>query len=139
MVHKIHTGQNLPSVRKGQPYFIVGFGGAVENWSNVAFPWHDHGVAHCTVCHSGQDQDNWRTRPSLAVCSSCHDNVTWETSALPTCASLTPTQRNLDSCAHTGGPTASLNSPFNPRDPVHCLACHGPNTPAAIDLFHHGD
>jgi hypothetical protein len=38
MVHKIHMGSELPSVGAGKPYQIIGFQGAVNDWSSVVLP-----------------------------------------------------------------------------------------------------
>jgi OmcA/MtrC family decaheme c-type cytochrome len=135
MIHKIHYGSGLPSVRQGDPYFIVGNSQSIHDWSDAAFPWHDHGVQHCTVCHTGgEDSGNWRTKPTLATCTSCHDNVQFTATGDPSCGSL-PANSNFENCVHTPGPIAVTN----PNDPASCVACHGPNGIAAIDRFHHGD
>jgi OmcA/MtrC family decaheme c-type cytochrome len=135
MIHKIHQGGNLPSVQKGTNYFIVGNQQSVHDYSDVAFPWHD-GVQHCTVCHAGgEDSDNWRARPSITACTSCHDNVKFAAGEAPTSCSLIPPAQRLDDCVHTGGPIAVAN----PDDPAACLSCHGPGESLAVDRYHHGD
>jgi OmcA/MtrC family decaheme c-type cytochrome len=140
MIHKIHSGETLPSVQQGVPYFIVGFQQTVADWSNLAFPWHDHGVRHCTVCHNGRDADNWKTRPSFNVCTSCHDNVkfTSDASLDPCPASTGGGQGTLGftkDCRHLGGPI-TVNDPASTQS---CLGCHGPGTAAPVDKYHHGD
>ena len=37
-IHKIHMGANLPSVKAGKPYQIIGFNQGVSDWSDVVFP-----------------------------------------------------------------------------------------------------
>ena len=49
MVHKIHMGENLPSVQAGTPYEIIGFGGSVIDFSEIAFP---QDVRNCATCHA---------------------------------------------------------------------------------------
>jgi OmcA/MtrC family decaheme c-type cytochrome len=140
MIHKIHMGSGLPSVQQETPtnYFIVGNSQNVHDYSELSFPWHDHGVAHCTVCHTGgEDSDNWRSRPNLAACTSCHDNVKFDGSAGTTPCSRpagdpTPASAN---CNHSGG----LITPANTSDSASCVACHGLNAPNAVDRYHHGD
>src|SRR5208283_2540227 len=77
LIHKIHMGQNLPSVKAGTPYRIW-HRGAWSDFSTVAFP---QDVRNCTTCHSLQagQWDAWKTKPSAAVCGSCHDDVNFAT------------------------------------------------------------
>jgi OmcA/MtrC family decaheme c-type cytochrome len=78
MIHKIHRGRDLPSVRAGTPYRFVGFMGRVFDFSTVGFP---QDIRNCTTCHAaGATQaDNHLTQPSRAACGSCHDNVNFAT------------------------------------------------------------
>jgi OmcA/MtrC family decaheme c-type cytochrome len=140
MIHKIHYGGDLPSVRQGIPYYIVGYNQGVVDWSTVAFPWHDHGVRHCTVCHSGEDADNWRTKPTMTACTSCHDNVKFTADAgLEPCpistTGPTATLGFSEDCVHAGGPITVTN----PNDVVTCQGCHGAGAAQAVDRYHHGD
>jgi OmcA/MtrC family decaheme c-type cytochrome len=48
MIHKIHMGENLPSVKAGTPYQIIGFQQSVQDFSNVVFP---ADVRNCQMCH----------------------------------------------------------------------------------------
>ena len=48
MVHKIHYGEDLPSVQAGGKYQIIGFGQSVNDFSTVVFP---ADVRNCQVCH----------------------------------------------------------------------------------------
>jgi OmcA/MtrC family decaheme c-type cytochrome len=97
MVHKIHMGSSLPSVKAGHPYQIIGFGNAVNDWSDVVFP---ADPRNCQMCHENGappqggtwppgaksadttpplQGDWWITHPSRAACGSCHDNVNFAT------------------------------------------------------------
>ncbi len=72
MVHKIHSGKNLPSVKGGKPYYIVGHSQTVADFSTIAWP---QDTRNCTTCHTGPDGDNYKTAPNNAACTSCHDDV----------------------------------------------------------------
>ncbi len=83
MIHKIHMGENLPSVQAGTPYEIIGFSPEPVNFSTVVFP---QDVRNCTTCHGQTDPEkphyftqafNWYAYPSRAACASCHDDITF--------------------------------------------------------------
>jgi OmcA/MtrC family decaheme c-type cytochrome len=79
MVHKIHAGEELPSVQAGKPYQIIGFRNSVNDFSSVVFP---ADVRNCQVCHdqnSGAKQAANFLNASQAACGSCHDNVNFAT------------------------------------------------------------
>lgn len=77
MVHKIHFGENLPSVKAGTKYIVAG-----QDYSEIGYP---SPIMACQSCHepkevSGATQaDVWYTRPTRATCGSCHDNVNFAT------------------------------------------------------------
>src|SRR5215469_560969 len=76
--HKLHMGNQLPSVKAGTPYQIIGFNQSVSDWSTVVLP---SDPRRCTECHedvkvTGATQsNNWLTNPSRAACGACHDDV----------------------------------------------------------------
>lgn len=81
MVHKLHRGENLPSVVAGNPYVIWGHNSSKHDFSTVAFP---QDVRNCSKCHNATDPltpqaVNWSTKPSVEACGSCHDNVNFAT------------------------------------------------------------
>ena len=75
LIHKIHMGKNLPSVKAGTPYRIWHRG----NWSDfskVGFPGGTDELMTCEVCHKDAPQAaQYATAPSRAACGSCHDDV----------------------------------------------------------------
>src|ERR1022692_2307692 len=79
LIHKIHMGSSLPSVKAGTPYRIW-HRGAWSDFSTVVFP---QDVRNCTTCHAkaATQADNWKTNPSAAACGSCHDDVNFATGA----------------------------------------------------------
>jgi OmcA/MtrC family decaheme c-type cytochrome len=104
MVHKIHMGEQLPSVEQGTPYQIIGFQQAVNDFSEVAFP---QPVNNCEACHGGAAHgDLAYQRPSRAVCGSCHDTTAFS-QPVP-----------AGDVLHDGGP--------QPND-SQCAVCHPPS------------
>lgn len=111
MAHKIHNGSNLPSVKAGTPYQIIGFGQSVVDFSTVVFP---QDVRNCANCHEGTNaaakptqSSVYLTNPSRAACGSCHDDVNFATGA-----------------NHPGGVQADDNA---------CATCHVPDSGAEFD------
>jgi OmcA/MtrC family decaheme c-type cytochrome len=80
MIHKIHMGENLPSVKAGKPYQIIGNAQSMNDFSTVAFP---SPMMDCNVCHEQNKNAAQQTahllNPSRAACGSCHDNVKFDT------------------------------------------------------------
>ncbi|HVN82356.1 MAG TPA: OmcA/MtrC family decaheme c-type cytochrome, partial [Terriglobia bacterium] len=108
MIHKIHYGPNLPSVKAGKPYQIIGFQQSVNDFSDTTFPDLD-GVQNCQHCHdgSGTQSNNWYLNPTAATCGSCHDDVNFATGD-----------------KHPGGP--------QPTDKL-CATCHIPEGDLEFD------
>jgi OmcA/MtrC family decaheme c-type cytochrome len=99
MVHKIHRGENLPSVQAGTPYVIIGNNQSIHDFSDVVFP---QDIRNCVRCHTPEaTQSNvWYTFPQRAPCGACHDDINWVTGE-----------------NHPGGPQA---------DDSACASCHVP-------------
>jgi OmcA/MtrC family decaheme c-type cytochrome len=105
MIHGIHAGQSGKGGFRTKGLVVYGFGGTVNDFSNVAFPGK---LSNCETCHTpGSYQltgtwatptasgilgstissgasatdpaDNLRITPTAAVCSSCHDSDTAKT------------------------------------------------------------
>ncbi|OYW09534.1 MAG: hypothetical protein B7X34_06590, partial [Acidobacteriia bacterium 12-62-4] len=77
MTHKIHMGKELPSVRAGGKYSIIGFGQQETDYSHVGFPANNR---NCAACHM-QEGPNAATQatamyqPTRMACGSCHDDI----------------------------------------------------------------
>ncbi len=96
MFHKIHMGENLPSVKAGTPYGINNKYGN-SDYSGIAFP---AGPNTCQACHApdAKQATAFATVPTAAACGACHDNVNFATGV-----------------NHVGGPQANDNQ---------CANCH---------------
>jgi OmcA/MtrC family decaheme c-type cytochrome len=83
MTHKIHMGASLPSVIAGKPYQIYGHNG-YSDYSTIKYPSNPYDPRDCAgSCHNPKNgaaqTSNWQTKPSRAVCGSCHDDVNFAT------------------------------------------------------------
>jgi OmcA/MtrC family decaheme c-type cytochrome len=119
-------------VQQGQGYFIVGFRQSVSDFSNVVFPWNGGVQAACTVCHQGQNADNWQTQPTFTACTSCHDNVMFSTAQATTPCPTLPANQSFMNCLHGGGAITVTD----PNNPATCTGCHGPGAAIAVSKFH---
>jgi len=103
MIHKIHYGENLPSVKAGTAYKVGG-----HDYSEVAFPAQ---LMACKACHEDQAKtgatqaDFYKMNPSRAACGSCHDDVNFATGANH--ASLPQVSDSMCSTCHQ--PTGELD------------------------------
>jgi OmcA/MtrC family decaheme c-type cytochrome len=111
MVHKIHYGPNLPSVKAGKPYQIIGFGQGINDYSDVTFP---QDVRTCETCHDGSGTQSllYATNPTRASCGSCHDDVNFATGEI------------AGGGQHAGGPQVSDRL---------CAGCHIPEGDLEFD------
>jgi OmcA/MtrC family decaheme c-type cytochrome len=105
MTHKIHMGANLPSVKGGKPYQIIGYGQSVADYSTVAFPMD---IRNCQACHKDSSQlYSYLLNPTRASCGSCHDDINWTTGA-----------------NHLAGPQ---------QNDQNCASCHQPDSETEYD------
>ena len=117
MIHKIHynnAGAALPSVLAGTPYQI-----GSKDFSAVVFT---QDVRNCTRCHDGAlsaQGDNWKNRPSMEACGSCHDNVYFGAGPDPA--------RPYQTIAHPGGVMTDNST---------CSLCHGPGRVSDVTVKH---
>ncbi len=103
MIHRLHAGSMAPTVPGGQltPFVIYGFGGSVNDFSNVLFPGY---LGDCGKCHvnltdfppvpaSSIDVTNPRafinpSPPTTAACTACHTSQSASSHALSNTTSL---------------------------------------------------
>jgi OmcA/MtrC family decaheme c-type cytochrome len=113
MIHKIHFGKELPSVKDGGEYAIWGYRDSKHNYSEVGFP---QDPRNCRTCHDENnsltpDADNWMMFPTAESCGSCHDDVNFET---------------------------GVNHVSGARTNAECSTCHvgGENNQLRVDVVH---
>lgn len=112
MIHKIHSGNTLPSIQTangpnttpvlGAGYWIVGYRDSLSNFNTVLYP---QDTRNCTTCHAQNhanltEATNFKTVPTVEACGACHDNVNFATGA-----------------NHASGIVAN---------DTECVTCHGP-------------
>jgi len=125
MIHKIHHGDELPSVLDpdGDPVTTTkgSYKLGTHDFSDVAFP---QDIRNCTKCHDGTagtanvttNGDNWKTMPSKEACGSCHDNVYFGTSPNP--AKPYQVVSHMTLITNAGGTAVA-----DPADSL-CISCH---------------
>jgi OmcA/MtrC family decaheme c-type cytochrome len=117
LIHKIHYGEELPSVQAGGEYAIWGNANNKNDYSTVVFPqdvrFSGRPGDTCTKCHKTGDaanSGNYLSVPTKEACGSCHDRTSF-TDPPPSGYTL-----------HTGGAQADNSS---------CASCHpGTGSPA---------
>jgi OmcA/MtrC family decaheme c-type cytochrome len=125
MIHRIHTGENLPADR---PYIVVGFGGSHNDFSDVRFPAMSPTGAPgdtraCAICHVNGSEQNLPTglnpvtdpqgplnpvQPVTLACTACHVD--------------------LPSASHALANTTTLGES--------CTVCHKSGAEFAVDKVH---
>ncbi|WP_404362792.1 OmcA/MtrC family decaheme c-type cytochrome [Marinobacter sp.] len=115
LTHKIHMGEQLPSVESGGEYVIYGFRDSRHDFSDVAFP---QSPQTCVKCHDPAssetpDASNIVMRPTIESCGSCHDDVDF-------------------SAGEAGGHPGGIVT-----DNSECLVCHAENKIAGSVLESH--
>jgi OmcA/MtrC family decaheme c-type cytochrome len=110
MTHKLHHGENLPSVIAGGQYCIYGFNDSQHCYDDVAYP---QAIQNCNGCHDDLDAEtpqasNWYEQPTAEACGSCHDDV------------------NFASGANHGSDIVADNTM--------CVTCHATNPNSAIEV-----
>jgi OmcA/MtrC family decaheme c-type cytochrome len=110
MIHKIHTGNSLPSIQTasgpntaptlGLGYWIVGYMESLNNFNTVVFP---QDTRNCTTCHVQTHPDltqaaNYMTVPNMEACGACHDNVNFATGANHSSADIVANDTQCTTC-----------------------------------------
>jgi OmcA/MtrC family decaheme c-type cytochrome len=116
MVHKIHMGENLPTVvaqgttnaAQGVGYTIWGNSGSFNNFNGIAFP---QDLRNCSTCHRESDAStpqasNYYNVVNAEACGTCHDDVNFATGANHSPANLVATDADCLTCH---GPTSTID------------------------------
>ncbi len=110
LVHKIHRGADLPSVRAGGEYVIWGFRNSRHDYSDLVLP---QDIRNCVVCHDGANPatpqgDNWMQRPSVQACGACHDDVDFASGTNHGPAEVAASNSECAICHSEGGLAGSV-------------------------------
>lgn len=76
LVHKLHMGKYLPSVKAGGEYRINSETGGSHDYTKLGYPGL---LKNCQMCHiegagAPANAANWRTIPTTNACITCHDS-----------------------------------------------------------------
>jgi OmcA/MtrC family decaheme c-type cytochrome len=118
MIHKIHTGNTLPSIQTpsgpdatpalGSGYWIIGYMKSLNNFNTVLYP---QDTRNCTTCHAqvpaATQAAEYYTVPSAEACGACHDNVNFATGLNHSAANIVA---NDTQCSTCHGPTSTLDN-----------------------------
>ncbi|MBI5923951.1 MAG: OmcA/MtrC family decaheme c-type cytochrome [Betaproteobacteria bacterium] len=113
LVHKVHMGADLPSVKAGGTYVINGahdyttavFPGNLKNCANACHKQTATKVGSTTLL---ENRANWETTPTSRACGACHDSAT--------------ASAHIASQINAGVET--------------CAVCHAPGAVAAVKEVH---
>jgi OmcA/MtrC family decaheme c-type cytochrome len=97
MVHKIHNGKNLMN--------------PLPSYPDGTFT---KDIDDCTTCHAGNavDVDNWAWDPSKEYCSTCHEDVNFDTGANHSFGGQQPTNALCSGCHPAHGPVTPFTLPI---------------------------
>ncbi len=128
MTHKIHMGEELPSVQAGKPYQIIGNGQSMHDFSTVALP---SNPMRCEFCHepkSGAAQaDAWMKNPSRAACGACHDDVNFASGA----GHVNLPQVNDNQCSQCHIPQGEIEYDASIKN-AHVVETESPSRPGLV-------
>lgn len=119
IVHKLHSGFNLPSVQAGGRYMINSDpSNASHEYSNLVIP---QELTNCLMCHdeSNADGGNWKNATRRA-CGACHDGVA----------------ATAHLAANTFDPTPLTQ--FSGDEQESCAVCHADGKLVTVEEAHYG-
>ena len=119
MVHKIHSGNTLPSIQTasgpnttptlGIGYWIVGFGESLNNFNTLLYP---QDTRNCVTCHvqtipAATQAADYAAVPTAEACGACHDNVNFSTGANHSSGNIVA---NDSQCSTCHGTTSTIDN-----------------------------
>jgi OmcA/MtrC family decaheme c-type cytochrome len=153
MIHSIHDGNNLGAA--GVPYVVYGYGGSVNNFSDVVYPGQ---INRCDACHVGTSYypvndsavqatsfmtglstelpnpttvgNPIATSANMALCSACHKDYSYA-------SAQSHIEQNGGSTAVTKDAEGRTILSTNPAAVESCSVCHGPGGIADLQVVHH--
>ena len=125
MVHRIHTGENLPPDR---PYVVVGFGGSHNDFSEVHYPAMSPTGAtgdtrNCSICHVNTSEQNLPRGLNVVVDPQGPINP-----IQPVASACTGCHVDLPTASHALANTTTLGES--------CTVCHKSGAAFAVDRVH---
>jgi OmcA/MtrC family decaheme c-type cytochrome len=130
MIHRIHTGDQLPAMGAG--YTVVGFGGSHNDFTFVRFPAFSlsgsvGNLQNCTLCHVNGSEQNLPFGLNLVT------NPQGPVNPLPPItAACTGCHADLSALAHTVANTVQISG----QTVESCNACHSSTAQFAISQVH---
>jgi OmcA/MtrC family decaheme c-type cytochrome len=153
MIHALHDGNNLAYA--GSPFVIYGYGGSVNNFSDVVYPGY---LNRCDACHVGTSYypvddtavqattfttglstqvpnpttvgNPIATSANMALCSACHKDYGYV-------ATEAHMEQNGGSLTITKDAEGRTILGTNPAKVESCSVCHGPGGVADVAVAHH--
>jgi len=110
MVHKIHSGNTLPSIQTasgvnttptlGIGYWIVGFEASLNNFNTLLYP---QDTRNCVTCHvqtipAATQAADYMAVPTAEACGACHDNVNFATGANHSAGNIVANDSQCTTC-----------------------------------------
>jgi OmcA/MtrC family decaheme c-type cytochrome len=152
MIHSLHDGNNRAYAKV--PFVIYGYGGSVNNFSNVVYPGY---LNRCDACHVGTSYypvndtavqattfltglskqmpnpttpgNPISTSANMAVCSACHSDYDYA-------ATESHIEQNGGSTAVSKDAEGRTILGTNPANVESCSVCHGPGGVADLMVAH---
>jgi OmcA/MtrC family decaheme c-type cytochrome len=147
MIHAIHAGESDKGGFRTKGIVVYGYGGSVNDFSDVVFPGK---LNNCANCHAGTSYqltgiwaqptangilgttvstgasatdptDNLRNSPITAVCTSCHDDAA--------------TKVHIQDPG-SGGIFSATQAAIGAAAPEACAFCHGPGRAFDVQVVH---